>query len=76
MTFDKTNNTYVNLGMKVRDLPEGHDRSDRLAAMARAMEEDHPALGVYFEEQRQTLGEVMQDAIDKAQGMNLAPKGV
>ncbi|SEF62514.1 2-oxoacid:ferredoxin oxidoreductase subunit beta [Jhaorihella thermophila] len=76
VTFDKTNNTYVNLGMKVRDLPEGHDRSDRLAAMARAMEEDHPALGVYFEEQRQTLGEVMQDAIDKAQGMNLAPKGV
>ena len=62
VTFDKTNNTYANLNMAVRDLPEEHDSSNLLAAMAEASRDDHPALGVYYSEDRATLNQVM-DAV-------------
>lgn len=59
VTFDKTDKTYANLGMQVRDLPEDHDSSNLMAAMALASHDDAPALGVYFKEERPTLSEVM-----------------
>ncbi len=59
VTFDKTNNTYGNLNMRVRDLPEDHDTGNVLAAMAEAARNDSPALGVYFKEERPNLNQVM-----------------
>lgn len=69
VTFDKTNRTYVNLGMQVRDLPEDHDPTDRLAAMALAMSTtDHPALGLFYTEDRPTLGDALDGLVAKAGG--------
>ncbi len=58
VTFDKTDLTYKNLDVSVHDLPDDHDPTDRLAALAQAQAADHgqPALGLYYREQRPTLG--------------------
>jgi 2-oxoglutarate ferredoxin oxidoreductase subunit beta len=79
VTFDKTNNTYQNLDLQVRELPASHDPSDRFAAMREAMHDDHPALGVFYREQRATLGEALDGLVEKAGGSlataaPLAPK--
>jgi 2-oxoglutarate ferredoxin oxidoreductase subunit beta len=68
VTFDKTNNTYQNLDLQVRELPAGHDPSDRFAAMREAMRDDHPALGVFYREQRATLGDALDELVTKAGG--------
>ena len=59
VTFDKTDRTYANLDVQVRDLPEDHDTGSLMAAMAEATRDDHPALGLYYQEDRPTLTEVM-----------------
>ncbi len=64
VTFDKTDKTYANLDMQVRDLPDDHDTSNLLGAMAHASRDEAPALGVYYEENRATLSDVM-DATSK-----------
>lgn len=66
VTFDKTDNTYANLNMHVRSLPEDHDTSDFMAAMSAASQTEEPALGVYFEEERSTLAQVMNSTISRA----------
>lgn len=66
VTFDKTNNTYGNLSMQVRDLPEDHDNTNLMTAMTEAVEVDHPALGVYFKADRPTLGQAMSATTDRA----------
>ena len=66
VTFDKTDNTYANLSMQVRDLPEDHDTSDLMAAMSAAFQTDKPALGVYFKQERPTLAQVMNVTINRA----------
>ncbi len=66
VTFDKTDNTYGNLDMSVRDLPEDHDRGDLMAAMEQAMQTDHPAIGVYYQETRATLHQVMNATNSRA----------
>jgi 2-oxoglutarate ferredoxin oxidoreductase subunit beta len=68
VTFDKTNRTYGNLDLQVRDLPAGHDTSDLSAALREAMNQETPALGVYFKQQRPTLGEALDSLADKAGG--------
>ncbi|MFZ5510383.1 MAG: 2-oxoacid:ferredoxin oxidoreductase subunit beta [Pseudomonadota bacterium] len=68
VTFDKTNRTYGNLDLQVRDLPAGHDPSDLQAAMAEAMNQEAPALGVYFRQERPTLGQALDSLVDKAGG--------
>ena len=68
VTFDKTHRTYQNLGMQVRDLPEDHDPSDRLAAMRLAMDDAAPALGLYYREERPTLGDALDSLVEKAGG--------
>jgi Pyruvate:ferredoxin oxidoreductase and related 2-oxoacid:ferredoxin oxidoreductases, beta subunit len=68
VTFDKTHRTYQNLGMQVRDLPADHDPSDRLAAMREAMDDALPALGLYFREERPTLGDALDSLVEKAGG--------
>ncbi|MCP5087421.1 MAG: 2-oxoacid:ferredoxin oxidoreductase subunit beta [Rhodobacteraceae bacterium] len=60
VTFDKTNNTYANLNTTVRDLPDDHDNSNLMAAMNQASRDDHPALGLYYKEDRETLEQVMK----------------
>lgn len=67
VTFDKTEKTYANLDIQVRDLPQNHDPGDRMAAMAEAARSDAPALGVYYREIRPTLGDAM-DAIVRTAG--------
>ncbi len=66
VTFDKTVRTYQNLDLNVCDLPEEHDSSDRLAALALAQDtpHDHPMLGLYYKEQRPTLSDNL-DAIER-----------
>lgn len=71
VTFDKTNMTYANLDVQVRDLPDDHDAGDLMAAMDEANRPDHPALGIFFEEHRPTLGDVMTETI--AQSLATAP---
>mgnify|MGYP001095694996 CR=1 FL=1 len=68
VTFDKTHRTYQNLGMQVRDLPADHDPSDRLAALREAMDDALPALGLYFREERPTLGDALDSLVEKAGG--------
>jgi 2-oxoglutarate/2-oxoacid ferredoxin oxidoreductase subunit beta len=74
VTFDKTTKTYSNLGMAVRGLPDEHDTSDVLAAMAIAQKTDAPALGCYYEEQRPTLAEGLDDIAARAQGLDAKPE--
>ena len=68
VTFDKTTMTYENLGMSVRHLPDDHDSSDQIAAMRFAQETDTPALGVYYCEERPTLGDNLDYVIHDAGG--------
>ncbi|MBF0285560.1 MAG: 2-oxoacid:ferredoxin oxidoreductase subunit beta [Magnetococcales bacterium] len=68
VTFDKTNKTYVNLGMIVRDLPPNHDPTHRMVAMAQAEQADAPALGLFYQESRPTLGDNLNSLIAKAGG--------
>jgi 2-oxoglutarate ferredoxin oxidoreductase subunit beta len=67
VTFDKSNLTYANLDLRVRYLPEDHDAGDLVAALA-AAEADEPALGLYYREQRPTLGDAMAATIRAAGG--------
>jgi 2-oxoglutarate/2-oxoacid ferredoxin oxidoreductase subunit beta len=68
VTFDKTNLTYQNLDIAVHDLPEEHDPSDRMEAMRQAAKTKRPALGLYYEEQRSTLSEALDDVSRIASG--------
>lgn len=68
VTFDKTEKTYRNLDLRVRDLPEDHDAGDRMAAIEAASRTDSPALGVYFREDRPTLGDALDDIATRAAG--------
>jgi len=68
VTFDKSERTYRNLGPSVTYLPENHDVSDRAAAMRMAMTGHPPPLGVYFSEQRPTLGDTLDEIVEKAGG--------
>ena len=68
VTFDKTDRTYQNLDMDVRELPADHDPSDKLAAMREAMSTDHPALGLFYREERATLADALDDIVERAGG--------
>ena len=68
VTFDKTDMTYSNLDMKVRDLPEDHNPHSLIAAMAAASRQDTPMLGLYYVEDRPTLTDVMNETIARARG--------
>ena len=68
VTFDKTTRTYHNLDIAVHDLSADHDPSDALAAMREAMHSDPPALGVFYREQRPTLGDALDSLVEKAGG--------
>jgi 2-oxoglutarate ferredoxin oxidoreductase subunit beta len=66
VTFDKTELTYKNMDVRVRDLPEEHDPTSRMEAMRLAAKKDRPALGVYFKEERPTLSDQMDDIVARA----------
>ncbi len=68
VTFDKTDRTYRNLNFTVRDLPEDHDSSNRLAAMREAAKVDRPAVGLFYVEKRPTLSEALDDIVVRAGG--------
>jgi len=66
VTFDKTDRTYANLNMQVEDLPDDHDPTDLMAAMAQASAREIPALGLFYREDRPTLSDVMNDTMERA----------
>lgn len=66
VTFDKTEMTYSNLDVRVRDLPADHDPADRIAAMEQASRSAAPAMGVFFKEERPTLGDGFADIAARA----------
>jgi 2-oxoglutarate ferredoxin oxidoreductase subunit beta len=66
VTFDKTELTYKNMDVRVRDLPEDHDPTNRMEAMRLAAKHDRPALGLYFKEDRPTLSDEMDDIVARA----------
>ena len=68
VTFDKTDKTYKNLNMAVRDLPEDHDSGNLMAAMEQARDTECPALGVFYREERPTLADNMRDLARDAGG--------
>jgi 2-oxoglutarate ferredoxin oxidoreductase subunit beta len=74
VTFDKTHKTYANLGMSVRSLPEGHDPTDKLAALKEAMNDATPALGLYYREDRPTLDDALDSLVQKAGGEVRPPR--
>lgn len=74
VTFDKTEKTYANLDVIVRDLPADHDPSDRLAALEQAIRMDAPAMGLFYREDRPTLGDGMNDIAARA-GSKMPAKG-
>ena len=59
----------------MRDLPAEHDSADLMAAMAEAATPETPALGVYFKEDRPTLGNMMDEIALKAGGPPAASAG-
>jgi 2-oxoglutarate ferredoxin oxidoreductase subunit beta len=67
VTFDKTSMTYENLDMRVRQLSEKHNSANMLAAMSEARHTEVPALGVFYKEQRPTLGDGLNKIIEHAQ---------
>ena len=66
VTFDKTELTYKNMDVRVRDLPEEHDPTSRMEAMRLAAKTDRPALGLYFKQERPTLSDDMDDIAARA----------
>ncbi len=68
VTFDKTDRTYRNLDFSVRNLPEDHDHTDRLAAIREATKVDRPAVGLYYMEKRPTLSDTLDDIVVRAGG--------
>ncbi len=67
VTFDKTDRTYKNFDISVRDLPEDHDSGDLHAAIKQASDIRKPALGVYFVNERPTLTENLDETTRRAQ---------
>jgi 2-oxoglutarate ferredoxin oxidoreductase subunit beta len=74
VTFDKTDKTYANLDVQVRDLPANHDPSDRMAAMAQALDTRSPPMGLFYKEQRPTLGDGFADIAERAMGLKAGGK--
>lgn len=66
VAFDKTDRTYQNLDVKVCDLPDEHDPADRIEALRLASKNGRPALGVFYEEQRPTLSEDLDEIARRA----------
>ncbi len=61
VTFDKTSKTCHNLALAVRDLPDDHDAGDLMAAVAQARDTECPAVGLFYREDRPTLGDNMDE---------------
>jgi 2-oxoglutarate ferredoxin oxidoreductase subunit beta len=68
VTFDKTTLTYSNLDLSVGWLPDDHDPSDHLAAMTLAEKPRPPLLGLFYRQERPTLGDAMDETIRQASG--------
>ena len=56
------------LRAKLRPVPDGHDRTDRTAALGLTSEDDHLTAGVLYEVQRTTLVEALLEVCDRAVG--------
>jgi 2-oxoglutarate ferredoxin oxidoreductase subunit beta len=66
VTFDKTTRTYEKLDPAVRGVPNAHDKTDHSAAMELARDLETPALGIYYEQQRPTLGDNLRAITSEA----------
>jgi 2-oxoglutarate ferredoxin oxidoreductase subunit beta len=68
VTFDKTDLTYENLDVAVTDLPDDHDPHNRMEALRQASKGNQRILGLYYEQQRPTLSEQLNDLVRAARG--------
>ena len=75
VTFDKTSKTYSNLKAQVRNMPDDHDSSDRMAAIGYAMDVDTPPIGLFYKESRPTLSDNLDLIVNKARGRNARASG-
>ena len=53
-------NTYSHYRNTVADLPEDHDPSDKMAALALALDSSKLQVGLLYQERRPTLGELLE----------------
>ena len=68
VTFDKTHRTYSNLNLQVDTVPEDHDKTNLMAALALSQQVGEPPLGVFYEEHRPTLAEGLQQIVKDSSG--------
>ncbi|MCW9035710.1 MAG: 2-oxoacid:ferredoxin oxidoreductase subunit beta [Rhodospirillales bacterium] len=68
VTFDKTDKTYGNLNMQVKPIPDDHDSSDLMAAIAMAQNVHKPPLGLYYKEDRPTLADGLDEITQQSGG--------
>jgi 2-oxoglutarate ferredoxin oxidoreductase subunit beta len=54
-------NTYSHYRDTVADLPEDHDPSDKMAALALALDTSTLQVGLLYQEHRPTLGELLEE---------------
>ena len=60
-------NTYKVIPPRLAEVPKDHDVTDQAKAFALALHTDHVALGVFYQIQRPTFGEGVDQIIRKAQ---------
>jgi hypothetical protein len=58
----------------VRDLPIGHDPSNKLAALEQAMNNSTPILGLYYKESQPTMDDALDLLVKKAGGEPRSPR--
>jgi 2-oxoglutarate ferredoxin oxidoreductase subunit beta len=68
VTFDKTDRTYEKLGMRVRAVPADHEPSNLEAALRLALDTTVPLTGLFYESQRATLADTLDELVVKAGG--------
>lgn len=60
-------NTYKMIPPRLAEVPKDHDVTDRARAFALALQTDHIALGLFYQEQRPTFEDGVADVIHHAQ---------
>jgi 2-oxoglutarate ferredoxin oxidoreductase subunit beta len=55
----------------VQPLPAGHDPSKRFSAMELAMETEKPYVGLFYQEERQTMDQAAHQLVQQAKTFDL-----
>ena len=66
VTFDKTDKTYKNLNATVRELSSNHNPRDKMAAIKESLNDETPAIGIFYQEEKPTLDDNLNQLIENA----------